>query len=166
MIRLKCAVDQILFARNYTLDLLDSVSSVDWYHMPSEGVSHIAWQVGHLAVAEYRLALDRIRGTKSDDDDLIPSAFLKAFGKGSIATGDPGDYPGPDEIRTVLDNVHVATLKELKKLPLTELDRPPITPHPLAKTKLDLLFFCGQHEMLHAGQIGLLRRLLGYKPLR
>jgi hypothetical protein len=166
MIRLKCAVNQILFARNYTLDLVDSISSVDWYHMPSEGVTHIAWQVGHLAVAEYRLAIERIRGTKPSDDDLIPRHFLKLFGKGSTVTGDPGDYPGPDEIRTVLDHVHVASLKELQKLPLTELDRPPVSPHPLAKTKLDALNFCGQHEMLHAGQIGLLRRLLGYKPLR
>jgi hypothetical protein len=28
------------------------------------------------------------------------------------------------------------------------------------------VFVCSAHEMLHAGQIGLLRRLLGKPPLR
>ena len=34
------------------------------------------------------------------------------------------------------------------------------------ETKLGALFFCSVHEMMHAGQIGLLRRLLGKSPLR
>lgn len=39
------------------------------------------------------------------------------------------------------------------------------TPLPLAKTKMESLLWCAHHEMLHAGQIGLLRRQLGYAPL-
>ena len=35
----------------------------------------------------------------------------------------------------------------------------------MAQTKLDSLFWCAHHEMLHAGQIGLVRRLLGQAPL-
>jgi hypothetical protein len=31
---------------------------------------------------------------------------------------------------------------------------------------LDALLFSSKHEMLHAGQIGLLRRLFGKQPLR
>jgi hypothetical protein len=38
-------------------------------------------------------------------------------------------------------------------------------PHPLVKTKLWALLWCAQHESVHAGQIGLLRRQLGYSPL-
>jgi hypothetical protein len=38
-------------------------------------------------------------------------------------------------------------------------------PHPFAKTKLLALLWCANHEMLHAGQIGLLRRLLGCPPM-
>ncbi len=36
-------------------------------------MSHVAWQVGHLAVAEYRLALWRIRGPQPQDGDVIPA---------------------------------------------------------------------------------------------
>ncbi len=166
MIRLKCAVDQLLFARNYTLELLDTIATVDWYHLPTVGVTHVGWQVGHLAVAEYRLVLERIRGVKPDDDRIIPASYFDLFGKSSVPSSDPGVYPGPHELLAALDRVHVATLNELQNLPLEELDQPLHKPHPAAETKLEVLFFCGQHEMLHAGQIGLLRRILGYPPVR
>jgi hypothetical protein len=39
-------------------------------------------------------------------------------------------------------------------------------PHPLVRTKLWALLWCAQHEAVHAGQIGLLRRQLGHAPLR
>jgi hypothetical protein len=45
------------------------------------------------------------------------------------------------------------------------LDKPVLKPHPLVKTKLWALLWCAQHEAVHAGQIGLLRRQLGYLPL-
>ncbi len=165
MIRLKYAVDQLLFARNYTLDLLDTIDTVDWYQMPGPPVTHIGWQVGHLAMAEYRLVLVRIRGSRPGDEQLISNDFLSLFGKSSVPSNDPGDYPGPDEIRATLDRVHVAALNLVRELPVDELDKPIQEPHPIAKTKLDALIWCGQHEMLHAGQIGLLRRQLGYSPV-
>jgi hypothetical protein len=34
------------------------------------------------------------------------------------------------------------------------------------KTKYEAIRFCAQHEMIHVGQIALLRRLLGYEALR
>jgi hypothetical protein len=46
-----------------------------------------------------------------------------------------------------------------------ELDQTVPHPHPFATTKLLALLWCAHHEMLHAGQIGLLRRLLGYPPI-
>ena len=36
---------------------------------------------------------------------------------------------------------------------------------PFATTKLKALLWCAQHEMSHAGQIGLLRRHLGFPPM-
>jgi len=54
---------------------------------------------------------------------------------------------------------------EIAELPETEWDAPAVKPHPLFKTKLESLFWCAHHEMLHAGQIGLVRRLLGEAPL-
>ena len=45
--RIAEAVAQIDFTRRYNLERIDSVPLADWFTVPSGGVSHIAWQVGH-----------------------------------------------------------------------------------------------------------------------
>ncbi len=165
MSRLDLAIEQIAFARGYTIKLLDNTKAEDWFRQPPGGVTHIAWQVGHLAIAEYWLALVRIRGQRPGDEAFIPKAFQAPFERQSVPTFDPTRYPSQAEIRTVLDRVHEQTLRELKGLDESELDQPILKPHPLAKTKLWALLWCAQHEAVHAGQIGLLRRMLGYPPL-
>jgi hypothetical protein len=60
MSKLPLAIEQIVFARNYTIGLLDQTPKTEWFRQPPGGVSHVAWQVGHIAFSEYRLALWRI----------------------------------------------------------------------------------------------------------
>jgi len=165
MSRLQLAIEQIVFARNYTIGLLDQTPTTEWFRQPPGGVSHVGWQVGHLAFAEYRLALWRIRGRQPQDDSLFSQEFVRQFGANSLPDADPAKYPAPAEIRAVLDAVHAQALRELPGLEEAELDQPVPHPHPFAKTKLLALLWCAHHEMLHVGQIGLLRRLLGYPPL-
>ena len=165
MNRVELAVEQIAFARDYTVRLLEHIDPGDWFQRPPGGVTHIAWQVGHLAVAEYFLALVRIRGERPEDESLIPKAFQQPFERQSVPAFDPAKYPGAAEIRAVLDRVHSQTLRELRGLDDGELDQPVPKPHPVAKTKWWSLLWCAHHEMVHAGQIGLLRRQLGHSPL-
>jgi hypothetical protein len=166
MTRLGLAVDQIIFARNYTIELLDQTPVAEWFRQPPGGVSHIAWQVGHLAYAEYRLALWRIRGPQPQDSDLISETHRGLFGYESVPETDPARYPSQTDLRAVLDRVHEQVLLELRGMNESELDQPVPHPHPFARTKLLAIFWCAHHEMLHAGQIGLLRRYLGYPPMR
>lgn len=158
-------VEQIQFARVYTLRFLDDIDPNDWFRMPSEGVTHVAWQVGHLAVAEYRLALSRIRGVRPEDEDLIPERVLTLYSRDSWADPDPARNPRVDELRLVFDRVHQATIDELLALPDLDLDAAILQPHLLCTTKGEILRWCSHHEMIHAGQIALLRRLFGAKPL-
>jgi hypothetical protein len=165
MSRLQMAIDQIIFARNYSTGLLDQTPEVDWFRQPPAGVSHIAWQVGHLAIGEYRLGLWRIRGEQPDDEELFSQEFKRTFGPNSVPVADSSAYPSPSEIRSALKRVHERVLKELPGLKESELDQPVVNPHPFAKTKIQALLWCAHHEMLHAGQIGLLRRQLGHSPM-
>lgn len=165
MTRIHTALTNIAFARNYTVRLLDRVPAADWFLMPAEGVTHVAWQVGHLAMAQFRLVLERVRGPRPDDTDLMPPAFLKAFGRDSVADPDPAAYPPIDAIRAVFDRVHARVLADLPLVPDADLDGPVLTPHALCRTKIECLHWCSHHEMLHAGQVGLLRRLLGHPPV-
>src|SRR5262249_40423072 len=98
---LRQALDALVFARGYTVRLLDATPVADWFPMPAGGVSHVAWQVGHLAVAEYRLGLDRLRGRLDTDDRLIDDEFLRRFGGGSVPNPDRSAYPPADEVRAV-----------------------------------------------------------------
>jgi hypothetical protein len=162
--RLHDALDAIRFARTYSTGLIDSFAPADWFAMPAGGVTHLAWQVGHLAMAQYRLVLERVRGLRPGDDELMPPDFLALFLRDSVPDPDPARYPNPATIRAVFDRVHGRVLADMADWPDADLDSPPaMTAHKLCKTKLECLRWCSAHEMLHAGQIGLLRRLLG-KP--
>ena len=164
--RLELARKQIEFGRRYTLQLLEDVDDRDWFRQPTEGVTHIAWQVGHLAMAEYALTMIRVRGKEPEDEQIIPANFFRRFQKGTSPAADAAEYPTPEEIRQVLARVHEQALDELKRYTDDQLDVKLPEPHAVFDTKLGSIFFCSAHELIHAGQIGLLRRLLGKQPVR
>jgi len=164
--RLPVAIDRIKFARQYTSRFLQGLSDDQWFWCPSELTTHIAWQVGHLAVAQYNLCLRRIRGRTAADESLISDRFIDAFKLGSTPDPAPANNPPLAEIRRVFDAVHQQALTELAPRSDAELDVPVETPHPAFNTKLAAVEYCPQHELVHAGQIALLRRLLGKPPLR
>lgn len=164
--RLSLAIGQIRFARNYTLGLIADIDDSDWFKQPHEGVTHIGWQVGHLAMAQYGLTMLRLRGKEPEDEQIIPVDFFRRFQKGTQPDADAESYPCPAQIRKVLGQVHERALLELERYSEDELDVKLPEPHAVFDTKLGSVFFCSAHELIHAGQIGLLRRLLGKDPLR
>ena len=163
--RLEIAVKQLEFARKYMLSLIADIADEDWFRMP-EGVTHVAWQVAHLAMAQYGLCLFRVRGRRDVDLQLMPSDFRKKFSKGTIPIPDPAANPAPAEIREVLNRVYRQSLQELSTYTDEQLDTPVDEPHAVFANKLGAIFFCSAHEMLHSGQIGILRRQLGKNPIR
>ncbi|MFM7036268.1 MAG: DinB family protein, partial [Planctomycetaceae bacterium] len=121
---LELASAQIRFARDYTLTLLDGFPEDAWFTQPAPGCAHLAWQVGHLAMAQYGLCLFRIRGRAEGDLDLMPSTFRKRFSRGTAPDPDPARNPSPAELRLVLDRIHQQVLKELPGFSSELLDEP------------------------------------------
>ena len=163
---LKLAIKQIEFAREYTHSLIDDVEDDVWFTMPDGCATHVAWQVGHLAMAQYGLCLFRIRGRQVEDTELMSSAFRKKYSKGTKPNPDPDANPSPAEIRAVFNRVYDLSMQEMPDYSEAVLDETVDMPYAAYATKLGGLLFCSHHEMLHAGQIGLLRRLLGKATLR
>lgn len=161
MNRLTTARRNLEFARNYTLRLLEQTPREQWLQVPTAGVSHIGWQVGHLAMAEYRLTLARVRPRTAQDADLISDQFLAEFGRDSV----PSSTTDVDVVWQMFHNVHTQALAELATWNEEDLLTPLLTPHSIAKTKIEAIEWCVHHELLHAGQIGLLRRQLGQPPI-
>jgi hypothetical protein len=142
------------------------IDDADWYRAPPGCPTHLAWQIGHLAMAEYGLCLFRQRGRAEIDRELMPSDFRKAFSRGSQPESDATKFLPPAEIRATFDRVHFQVLEEAPSFTADSLNEPVEMPYAVEPTKLGCLYFCSHHEMLHAGQIGLLRRLLGKQPVR
>lgn len=165
-ILLDAAIKQIEFVREYTLSLLADLDGVDWFRCAEGCPTNLAWQVGHLAMAQYGLCLYRTRGRKSEDLQLMSSDFRKKYSRGTTASSDPTGQPTPKELLAVLSRVHQQVMEELPTFSAEQLADPVDMPYAVTPTKLGAVLFCPLHEMIHAGQIGLLRRLLGKDPVR
>jgi hypothetical protein len=163
---LKLAIARIGRIRNYTAELIADIEDDLWFTMPPGCPTHVAWQVGHIAMAQYAAGLMRVRDAQPGDRELMSRDFRKQFSKGTLPEADPQAYPSPAEIRRVFDAIHAQVLQEWPTFVEAELEQPLAAPHAMFQTKLEAMFFVADHEMLHAGQIGLLRRLLGKPPLR
>src|SRR6188508_1834408 len=156
---LPLAIEQIEFARKYVVGILVEIDEADWFVMPAGCPTHVAWQVGHLAMAEYGLCLFRQRGRQPIDLELMSSNFRKLFSRGTIPEADASKYPSPAEIRATFDRVHAQVLQEAPSFTKEQLREPVEPPFAVEQTRLGCLLFCSHHEMIHAGQLGLLRRL-------
>ena len=157
-------LDQIAFARRYSVNLIDSFPADQWFRMPAGGVTHLAWQVGHLTMAQYSLVFVRLRGKQPGDGELIPDEILNRYRIKTTPDADPANNPPIEMIRGAFERVHARVMQELPRVDPARLHEPIDPPHSIAKTKLEALFWCAAHELIHAGQIGLLRRQLGHTP--
>lgn len=162
--RLAAAVARIEFSREMTLGLLEDLEPSEWFWQPADGMNSIGWHVGHLAFAEYFLCLKRLRDRTEADRSLIPTAFLKRYKQGSQPSGDPEHNHSPEEILATLTGVHEQAVTELADYTDQQLLVPSRPQHPVFDDKMGAVEWCSQHELMHAGQITTLRRLLGKTP--
>ena len=160
------AVGQMRFARDYTLTLVSDIPFGNWYAQPAGVPTHLAWQVGHLAVAEYGLMLFRQRGRGEGDLELMPGWLRKKFSRGTSAVSAEETGVSPEDLLGVLNRIHQQAMDEAASLPASSLGEPTEMPYAVHPLRLGALMFCPLHESIHAGQIGMLRRLLGKAPLR
>jgi len=165
-ILLEGTIEQIRFAREYTLSLLDETPQDCWFEFRAGLPTNIAWQVGHLTVSQYGLLMFRVRGRRPEDLELIPGPFRKKYNRKTTPKADPSNQPSADELRQRLTQVFDTSLKELPQTDPEVLLEPVDRPWAGWPIKLGAIMFCPLHEHIHAGQIGVLRRALGLEPIR
>ena len=104
-------------------------------------------------------------------DNLLPMGWHQTFGIGSKPTADANAYPTRDEILAEIGKVHAAALEYVKSLSAEDLDKRPPGIDQLPERAQALFATVGKcifghvsHASGHAGQISMLRRLMGKEP--
>src|SRR5450432_2406171 len=134
--RMQAALARVDLARGFTKQFLAGLTPEEWFWNPPEVTTHIAWQVAHLSVDQYRLCLERIRGRTAADDAFMPAWYVDRFQLGSQPAAAPANNPPLEEIQRVFEAVHERSLAELAERTDEEIDVPLEQPRPMFKTKL------------------------------
>ena len=162
--RIGLLLDQMDATRRYTHLVLDHVPGERWYDMPADVGSHVAWQVGHITWAQAKLLVSGVCGRERCD--VLPEAYGGWFGKGTSPAAREPAHPTPEALRTTLDAVQACAAEALAGLDDAVLDEPATHATGLIHDKWGLAMWSVRHEMLHIGQVGLIRRALGMEPYR
>ncbi|MFO0942703.1 MAG: DinB family protein [Pirellulales bacterium] len=160
------ALNQHQWARQYAMQLISSVPNDLWYKIPEGMSTHLAWQVGHLAVSQYGLMLFRQRGRAEGDVELMPGWLRKQFGRGTKPMIQNESTPKPEDLLARLNQIHQQSIVEVSQLSTVTMREACDMPFCVYPNKLGALMFAPIHEGIHSGQIGLIRRGLGLDPIR
>jgi uncharacterized damage-inducible protein DinB len=153
---------QLTQSRDFCEKLLDSFKTPeDWTHQIAPGTNHALWFAGHMAASDnfFIGMLDPAKKRNLDD-------WSGHFGMGSQPTSDPDDYPPVAEVLDAMRERRTVLLELLGKM--SDGDLAKATPPDVAGFCPDYaaIFQMGTwHEGLHAGQITMIRRALGHKPV-
>lgn len=159
----RSAIQSALNSTKHLLEwFVSDLSDADLLVRPVPGANHLAWQLGHLIVAESHLAGPQLPGAVYP---ALPAGFNDTYGPAGTGKDGPDGFLTKTEYLALFNKVRAVTMAELEKLSDADLDRP--TAGPMAKfapTLGNLFLLVANHTMMHAGQFSVLRRKLG-KPV-
>ena len=160
-------VEQLEVTRDWTRRLIADLRGDDWSFQPAPGLAHPLFLCGHFAVSQDVLVHVRCLGKP-----LLPDTFKDRFPIGkSIPSAQEHVLPAVQEILAVMEDTHRRTCDAVRAMPDELLAQPAYaadgkTAHPHYRDKRGAVSHCGRHEAFHAGQIAMIRRLLGKSFLR
>lgn len=124
---------------------------------PVPSANHIAWQLGHLILAERHLVETAAPGSMPE----LPAGFADRYGRGKQPADNPKDFLSKEEYAQLAETIRAATLQTLDRLSPADFDKPiEGRVPPFVRTVGDAFVTIGNHWVLHAGQWVVLRRKL------
>lgn len=141
---------------------LDDLTPEHFAHQPMPGVNSAAWVVGHLALTDRRMLVNRLGVT---DLPPLPAGFEERFATTRAAAGTQADLGDPAELVALFDAHRSRLIGAVRAAPTDVLNRPLDAPHPLFATVGEAAGFMAVHTAMHLGQVTVIRRSLGYPPV-
>jgi hypothetical protein len=144
------------------LGFLADLSDADLLVRPVPGANHIAWQIGHLTLAERFLVGEQIPEVSYPP---LPAGFETRHGKEAATSTETTGWLTKAEYERVFRETRAATVAAVSKLTEADLDRPTQGRMAAKAPKLgNLIQLLANHDMMHAGQFSVVRRKQG-KPV-
>jgi len=141
---------------------LSDLSDADLLVRPVPAANHLAWQLGHLVLAEQQLLGDYLPGAGFPE---LPAGFAKQHSKETAAIDPPAGFGTREQYLSLFNKARDATLAAVAKMSDADFDKP--TTGNMAKFAPNvgaLLLLVSNHVLMHAGQVTVVRRKLG-KPV-
>jgi len=148
------------FLLNFARRLVADIDDAKFAEVPSPGVNHPAWLLGHLAIStDYAAGLLGQRFA-------CPKTWFRIFGPGTNALPDRSLYPSKHELVEALENGHARVIPLAREADMVALAQP----HGLQiddfatslPTKADVLtHLMTSHEAAHLGHLSNWRRQMG-----
>jgi hypothetical protein len=145
-------------ARFVTTTYLSDLSDEDLLVRPVPGAHHIAWQLGHLLYSECTM----IEGVRAGVAPQLPPRFAEHHSKEGGNEDAKEYFLSKVEYLTLMASVREATRSLLPQFTAEQLDAPgPEAMRSYAPTIGSVFLMIGSHEIMHSGQIAVVRRKLG-----
>src|SRR5437868_5242355 len=145
------AVRTTLTSTQYLVNTaLGDLSDADLLIRPVPAANHIAWQLGHLILAERNLLSPYLPAAKYPE---LPVGFSGQHGKDTAAVEPPKGFATKAEYLDLFNRSRAATLAALEPMTDAEFDKPTTGPMAqFAPTLGALLQLQANHTLMHAGQ--------------
>ena len=141
--------------------ITDFTKPEQWVYQVHANCNHALWFVGHMATTDNFL-LSMVQPERSG----LPEGFQAKFGVGSHPSDDPSTYPPPEEVLGVMRERRQTLLSALDGFTDEDLKRSTPAGAPDFLPDYGSVFeLAVWHEGLHAGQLTVVRRALGFPPV-
>jgi hypothetical protein len=155
------ALDRLSWSRGFLNALLADMKDDQLLARAAGCGNHAVWIMGHMATVD-----DNVVSSMTGQPKRLPESFGALFGMGSKPTERAADYPS----RRELTDAMAATRERLKEWVAALDDTSAFEPTPermrrFAPNRVMLGITVPSHEMLHAGQLTVIRAALGLPRL-
>lgn len=131
---------------------IDGISEESATKIINKDVNHIAWIAGHIVSCRYMLC--GMMGLQ------VTEPYPEIFGN-LKGIQEATDYP---PLSSLLETLNEVTEQLIKKL--SEMDEEELHKEAFGGRLIDIILFFAYHEAYHIGQIGMLRKALGYEAIK
>lgn len=155
-------LDHVMFVYDFNLrharHLVSDLTPEQCVVQPGNLRNHVAWTIGHLALASEVVALE------FDAEPIFPEAWMPRFMPGAEIVGGVDAWPSMAELLSQLERSHerlAALIPTLSAEALAAPTRMEMVQYKFAEVGRFATYVMTAHEGLHLGQIADVRRALG-----